>query len=551
MADSVLLLDESLGRNFRFLVLEVIKQIDGAQQALRGADGAPTSRLASRDDYIDHLRTLVENKCFALLRRGEAIDKSTVDFLRSTTAITTNLERMADHAVSAVRQAERFSVPGFLDRYEPEPFFKVIFASLELVIEAYERRDATKAVQIAQGELDLDDLYRDRFARILQDLAASREVADPVTALFIFHYLERMGDCLQNVGEAILFAKIGERLKMRAYRGLSTALKPDAPEPSLDEVRFEGIWGTRSGSQIGKVRGNGHEKDEPDVIFKEGDPRKIRRERDAMERWAGLIPGLAPRVLRYHEGERASMLVQYLEGQTLLEIVMHQPLTEVERAVRRVHDTIRRVWSETLEPNPVRPRFLEQLSGRLDDVYAVHPYFRGSAQQIGNVRVAALDELLERGRGLDDRLEAPFSVMGHGDFNLDNVIFNREEDSVHFIDLYRSSNMDYVQDVSVHLVSCFRVPVFRPQRRAPLNRVIALTLAFARSFAGDHGDNTFEARLALGLARSFVTSTRFEIRRAFAEEMVRRAMYLLERLEGRGDAELATFRLPQDFLLYG
>ncbi len=552
MADQALILDESLGRNFRFLVLEVVKQVDAARQALTGAADVAPERMAGRDDYIDHLRTLVENKCFAVLRRGEEIEKSAVDFLRSTTTITTNLERIADHAVSAVRQGGRLSSPAFLARYEPEPFFTIIFHSLELVVDAYESRDSGKAVQIAQGELDLDELYRSRFATILADLAATDAVADHVTALFIFHYLERIGDCLQNIGEAVLFAKMGERLKMRAYRDLSNALHPDAEEPSLDEVRFHGIWGTRSGSQIGRVVQNGGPEHDAEVIFKEGDPVKIRREKDAMERWASIVPGLAPKVLRYQEAERASMLVQYLEGQTLQEILLNQPFPEVETALRRVHDTMRRVWTETIEREPVKPRFIAQLLKRIGDVYTVHPYFRGAGQQIGPVRVAALEELLERGRPLDELLEAPFTVLGHGDFNLDNVIYNARDDSVHFIDLYRSTRMDYVQDVSVHLVSAFRVPVFRPRRRAPLNRVIGLTLDFTRDFAREHGDDAFEARLALGLVRSLISSTRFEIRRAFAEEMLRRALYLLERLEAQSDVgAISAFRIPRDVLIYG
>lgn len=552
MTDQALTLDETLARNFRFLVLEVVKQVDAARQALTGAADVAPERMAGRDDYIDHLRTLVENKCFAVLRRGEEIEKSAVDFLRSTTTITTNLERIADHAVSTVRQTGRLSSPAFLERYDLEPFFSILFRSLELVVEAYESRDSSKAVQIAQGELDLDELYRKRFEQILTDLAGTDAVADHVTALFIFHYLERMGDCLQNIGEAVLFAKMGERLKMRAYRDLSSALNPASDRPSLDDVRFHGIWGTRSGSQVGKVVQNGDELQDSEVIFKEGDPVKIRREKDAMERWASIVPGLAPKVLRYQEAERASMLVQYLEGQTFQEILLNQPFPEVERALRRVHETMRTVWTGTIEREPAKPRFIEQLQKRIDDVYTVHPYFRDVGQQIGPVRVAALGELLERARSLDDVLEAPFTVLGHGDFNLDNVIYNARDDSVHFIDLYRSTRMDYVQDVSVHLVSGFRVPVFRPQRRAPLNRVIQLTLDFARTFAREQADATFEARLALGLVRSLVTSTRFEIRRAFAEEMLRRALYLLERLEAQADGGmLSSFRLPGDVLIYG
>ncbi|MEQ8329855.1 MAG: PhoU domain-containing protein [Longimicrobiales bacterium] len=547
MTESAFFLDETLGRNFRFLVLEVIKQVESASRGLYGEGDVPLRRMTGRDDYIDHLRVLVENKCFGLLRRGDDIDKSTVDFLRSTTAITTNLERIADHAVSSVRQAERLSRRDFLEDYDLAPFFAAIFSSLELVIEAYERRDSAKAVRIAQGELDLDELYKSRFERILEELGAGgAEVPNLVTSLFIFHYLERIGDCLQNVGEAILFAKVGERLKMRAYRDLAKHLNPGASEPSLAGVDFQGIWGTRSGSQIGKVR-SGELDDE--VIFKEGDPVKIRREKDAMERWASVVPGLAPRVLRYHEAERASMLVQYLEGQNLQEVVMNQPRADVEMALGRVQETLARVWRETLEREPVKPLFVEQLESRIADVYSVHPYFEAAGQQIGSVRVENLSELLSRSRHLDQALVAPFSVLGHGDFNLDNVIYNARDGSVHFIDLYRSRRMDYVQDVSVFLVSNFRVPVFRPRRRAPLNGVIDQVLAFARGFAEEEGDDTFEARLAAGLVRSFVSSTRFEIRRSFAEEMLRRAVYLLERLDDASDP--SGFVLPRDVLIYG
>jgi hypothetical protein len=110
--------------------------------------------------------------------------------------------------------------------------------------------------------------------------------------------------------------------------------------------------------------------------------------------------------------------------------------------------------------------------------------------------------------------------------------------------------MDFVQDVSVFLMSNFRIPEFRPRRRAQINRVIEMQLDFARLFAADQGDRTFEARLGLGLVRSLVSSTRFDIRRSFADEMLRRALYLLERLSSVREGDFDAFKLPQDVLLY-
>ncbi len=544
-------LDEDLKRNFRFLVLEVIKQIGSAVRVLEGHGDVDVEKLTSRDDYIDHLRTQIENKCFGLLRQRTRIEKQTVDLLRATTTVTTNLERIADHAISIVHQSRRLDPPDFLDVYDIEPFFDAIFTSLREVVSAYENVDTDGAVRIADQEPVLDQLYSDRFRRILGELKSEPEqVQNLVTSLLIIHYLERIGDCLQNIGEAIISAEVGERMKMRAYRELAGSLDMDVERPNLQEVDFVGLWGTRSGAQIGKVRAGELEKEGGEAIFKRGHPDKLRKEREAMDRWSALAPGLAPKVIRYQEAERDTMLVEYLKGRTLLEIVLNAKMPYVEQVVRRVQETLVHIWLDTKEDAPVRPRFLAQLEKRLEDVYLVHPYFRSEGQEISGLHVATLHELIEANRHLDEELVAPFSVFGHGDFNLDNVIYNAENDSVHFIDLHRSRRMDYVQDMSVFLVSNFRIPEFRPRRRAALNRVIDLQLAFARSFAKEQNDATFDARLALGLVRSLVSSTRFDIRRTFAEEMLRRGMYLLESLSNVKDGDYASFHPPRDVLIY-
>jgi len=544
-------LDEDLKRNFRFLVLEVIKQIGNSARYLDGETDVDIEKLSSRDDYIDHLRTLIENKCFALLRQRKRIDQSTVDFLRHTTTVTTNLERIADYAVGIARQAGRIESRNYLSEYDFNPFYDTIFESLQQVVLGYESVDTAVAVRIADGELELDRLYKERFEAIVEQLKGREgEAPNLISALLIFHYLERIGDCLQNIGEAIISAAVGERMKMRAYRELAGSLEMEAGEPRLDEISFEGVWGTRSGAQIGRVKAAELEKSGGEAIFKRGHPDKLRREREAMDRWSRIAPGMAPEVIKYQEAERDTMLVEYLEGQTLLEIVLHAQTSHVVHVIGRVQETLDRIWSETRDDTPVRPSFIGQLEKRLEDVYRVHPYFRAETQEISGVRVATLPDLLASNRYLDDELVAPFSVFGHGDFNLDNVLYNDETDSVHFIDLHRSGRMDYAQDLSVFLVSNFRVPEFRPRRRAALNRVIEVQLDFGERFANRQDDRTYQARLALGLIRSLVTSTRFDLRRTFAEELLPRGRYLLERLSTIRNGDFSTFELPRDILFY-
>ena len=133
--------------------------------------------------------------------------------------------------------------------------------------------------------------------------------------------------------------------------------------------------------------------------------------------------------------------------------------------------------------------------------------------------------------------------------NTDNVIFNEQENRIHFIDLHRSRMMDYVQDVSVFLVSNYRLPAFDVGVRRRIERVTREFLAFASDFAKETGDTSFGARLGLGLARSFATSARFVLDDDFAKSMFLRARYLLEQLMADPDPESGSFVIPGDVLL--
>ena len=61
-------------------------------------------------------------------------------------------------------------------------------------------------------------------------------------------------------------------------------------------------------------------------------------------------------------------------------------------------------------------------------------------------------ELLSLGQalhGLDEvenELPVPFSVFCHGDYNLNNIIYDHKDQCLRYIDLYRSGYNDYVQE---------------------------------------------------------------------------------------------------------
>lgn len=569
-------------RNFRFLVLEVIKQVDSALRLFERSDPSAIHRIQGRDRYIDHLKSIIENNCYAFLRQYGQLDKKSVDMIRATNVIASNLERIADHAASIAKQSGFLSNLGFMQRYGYKQFFDEILYALELIPDAFQARDANAAVRICQAEINLDRWYADKLKRILIELKANQNTEDLITVMFVFLYLERMGDSLLNIGEAILFSRMGERLKFHQYVALRDLVgdetHPQAEgeagtgrdpidDPSEvehtsrerlrgtagDPIEFQSYWGTRSGSRIGKVseRGPGTHHHEREAIYKKGDRDKLLKEKESIERWNMLVPGLPPAVLAYREqDEDAALLIEFLEGRTFLDIAITGDPSQLDQAIAHVQETLTHIWTQTRDRRPVKPKFIHQIRDRLNDVYQTHPRFRGEYKQIGTLPIPAFHEQLERLAGLDDIFEAPYSVYIHGDFNLDNIIYNASTERVHFIDLHRSRQMDLAQDVSVFLVSAFRIPVFDQRIRDRLNLVAWTFLDFTREFARGNGDDTFEARLAAGLLRSLFTSTRFELDGEFAENMFNRSRFLLDRLVEHKDRPWTEFRLIDEIIVY-
>jgi len=551
-----LLLQEGIADNFRFMVLEVIKQVENSQRILDMPNPRLFDTMESRDDYIDNLKSIIENKCFSAIHRLGGAERRAVDLLRALTTVSINLERIADYAVSVVAQTEYLADKQFIKRYKYHAFFKHVLSALDMVFKALISQDVALAFKICRVESILDLLYKKQFDRILVHLRSGKDTGDLITSHLILRYLERMGDALLNIGEAIIFAALGEKFKIHQYEALKETMTQSGMEVPISDIEFHSIWGTRSGCRISQVQQRketpeGPNRSEHGVLFKEGATRKLHQERENIERWERIIPGLPPKILAFQEeGAQASLLTEFLGGCNYQDVLLTTKMETLRNATFLIEQLLTEIWDLTAEPGPVSSGFMKQLKNRLDDIYKLHPSFRDVPKHINSLRIHSLDELITEAESLDQSLTAPYSVFVHGDFNINNIIYDHVNQEIHFIDLHRSAQSDPLQDISVFIASNVRLPVFDRMLRARLNWVVRSMYNFARDAALQKGDTTFDARLALGLARSFLTSTRFELNAKFAKELYLRGVYLLNRLlEHRGPTH-EDFKLPQEILLY-
>ena len=543
-------LDE-VRENFRFMVSEVTSQVEQTRGFVQAPSRRGMEKITSGDDYIDTLKSLIEEKTFELLLAPDHMAKREVALLRSLNTITSNLERMADFAVNIPRQMSHLSDPSFVLDYGFEDLFAEVLTGLGSIVEALDKRDASLAFRICRSEFNLDNQHQKIFNRVLRELRRGGEPGDLVTVLFISNYLERMGDSLLNIGEALLFSVVGEKMKIQQYRALTDGLATGGTSPPLSQVEFESIWGTRSGCRIGVTQEAGVQQARP-VLFKHGNYQKLKAEKDNTEVWEKLVPGLPPKIWEFQsDGEgKSSVLMEFLTGCTLQEMVLNAEEADLDNALYLMEEALGRAWSQTKREEQTDADFLGQMRRRQKAVMRIHPEFDTGQLSIGELDLPSFEHLLTLAQEITRDLAAPFSVLIHGDLNLNNIIYSGDDERIHFIDLHRSRQTDYVQDVSVFLVSNFRLPVFERQIRKRIESNIEAFLSFAHKFAKLTSDGTFQARLTLGLARSLFSSTRFEMNRGFARDMYLRSVYLLQKLVEHRGRPWPEFAVPPNALTY-
>ncbi len=535
-------LPRAIEENLHFLCAELDGQLAGLQDYFDAPETGAAQKVIQRAGYTDNLWSRVH----AASQRGLSAKKVTAArklLLQNMDMVGRNLDLISRLARRSLLHAEDVHLKDLL---RPEAYSKVIKqvrAAVALILPAIQASESAQAIRIGETKVRLDDLYDRLFRTYTRDMRKSRHTEDLANSLLVANEIHRMGDALQGISEAILSASIGQSVQFERYFTLRSVLSgSDIPPEALE---LEPMAETRSGSAISAVRSREDTGGAVDAVFKDGTLQKVREERAGMKSWHSIYPGLAPKILSYEKrGQSAALLIEYLPGHTFEHILLNESDAQVKEALKSLSTTLRDIWKSTRTDEPADMASMRQLAGRMNDVRRIHPEFGPGAMRLGACEIEGFDDLVARAHRREKALSAPFSVHIHGDFNLDNVIYDPVEQKIRFVDLHRSRYMDYVQDVSVFMVSNYRLQVQDGPIRRRIADVVCDFHAMSAKFARAQKDRTFEYRLALGLARSFATSTRYIYDKAHARLMFQRSRFLLEQALTCPAGRENRFKLP-------
>ena len=542
---------KSTSDNLRFLIAEVGLQVADLKTCLTTSSVSESRRIMDRSGYVLNLKLQIHNSCFDTIVRHKAEDIDPQAF-RSVESIATNLDSISELCRDCIQQWCSLGSKEYFRLKDYKPLFKRVIWGIDLIDRAILENNTQLALKISRVEDKLEQACEKLVKKYTAELKAKKNVEDIIPLLFVAHHVGQMGTALLKISEAVISVNLGQPVNIDRYHSLKASVEQLADNDTANDIALESIAETRSGSNISGISTANGQDDGYVAIFKDGNKSKLKEERQGVESWHEIFPGLAPKILSYHKrGQSAALLIEHLAGLTLENILLHESQQLLEEALGQLNNTLESVWRETHSKKPVSAHYMGQLKKRLEEVYGIHPEFCQGDSQICGYSVAPFDVLVEQAYNFETKIETPFAVYIHGDFNVDNIIYDAMEKKINFIDLHRSRYMDYVQDVSVFMVSNFRLQVLdAPLRR----RILALTrnfYRFASGFAEKSGDKTFDLRLALGLARSFATSTRFILDKSLAKTMFMRSRFLIEQIVTMDLKKRDHYRVPIEEIFVG
>jgi len=545
-------LQQSIRHNIEFLQTEVVSRLESIKIYLGDTSPEAAENIFTRSGYISNLKQRIHDTCYRYIAETDNKDTPEVLQVRAIDIIATQLEHIAELGEEFVRQSVYLEDPGRKNFPKLLSQVDIVIEAVAMVHTALFENDTQLAIKIgrAQGRLER------RFRKLLKKNAASlRDTSDAENLLsiaFSAYSVERMGDSLLGISEAIISSNLGMVMDTTRFQAMQDSISRITDNNDTGEVQIHNVAETRSGAAISSIQLTDNDQGSYAAIFKQGQTKKLMKEREGVENWHDVFPGLAPQILSWRKkGKSASLLIEHLSGLTFEQIVLNESSGMLAEALQELNKTLHSVWTETLAEKPVSAEFMRQLDKRMADVYAVHPEFQDNMQSICGREIPSFYSLAYKAAEIETALQAPFSVYIHGDFNIDNILYDTENKQLRYVDLHRSRYMDYVQDVSVFMVSNYRLQVLDPKIRRRLASVVCNFYCIAAEFAKNNNDSSFELRLAFGLVRSLATSTRFILDRNMARGMFLRARYLLEQIVRLEPGIYESYHVPVEEIFCG
>ena len=538
--------------SLRFLLIDLQKQLQSLCDGIEDNDPSLFKKSLQRIDYIENAHLNLLNRAYqATLRTQQShpqTSRESQSNIQGYEHISYSLRNLSTQLETMSFQLQQSKTLKLLQKKRVFQALKSLNTGLSLIEPAIESDSLSFSIDICRMQGRIEKLCQQQLSRYQEKMKTGQAIASLMQSSLIVKDILYMANTLLKVGEGIISGKLGQFIQIDRYQTLEATLSDldyDLTEPS---ITIHSMGETKSGCTISGVTSSSEAQDEILAIFKEGRKDKLLEEKMGIESWHEKFPGIAPEVYSYQkQGDKAALLFEFLSGKTFEKLLMSERHL-LQAGLNKLFSTLQDIWQTTEQEKPINANFMQQLLKRLHSIYDVHPEFnlKSKGFRIGDAQQASLESLIKKASKLEAQLSTPNAVYIHGDFNVDNILYDPDTQDINFIDLHRSEYFDYTQDLSVLIVSFYRLKNYDPKIRQRIQLAMSAIYDFGADYAEQHNDNDYAKRMALGLARSFISSTRFVLDKEHAKSMLFKGRYLLEQLINLQQEEQSHYQLPKE-----
>ncbi len=202
------------------------KQVADAVDALTKRDTNMAQRVTAADTAIDRLQQEIEEKSVLTIARRQpmAVDlRAIVGALR----LANDIERIGDLAKNIAKRVialnAEFPPPKLIRGVEH--MADLVLGQLKAVLDAYARRDDTKAMAVWRGDEEIDAVCTSVFRELLTYMMEDpRNITFCIHLMFCAKNIERMGDHATNIAETVHYIIDGNPITERRPKGDTTTI---------------------------------------------------------------------------------------------------------------------------------------------------------------------------------------------------------------------------------------------------------------------------------------------------------------------------------------
>ena len=133
--------------------------------------------------------------------------------------LSSNLERMADQAVSIGRKARKLNQHPVLSEVDRiEPMHRHAMSMFKDSVDAYIREDVEQALTLKARDRVLDEMNATASKHLILKMAEDPEqLRGYLNLMFIARHLERVGDHATNIAEDAVYAAAAEDIRHQPF----------------------------------------------------------------------------------------------------------------------------------------------------------------------------------------------------------------------------------------------------------------------------------------------------------------------------------------------